>query len=178
MASFLAALAQQADCEICLLDITTFVNASNHALTRWSISPAMQSIAFKRRSTLAGYEQQGSFLSNTHGRPVQSGVWSRWFKKALERFGAVPPCNRMDTNIPCFDDLKTKPRKAENVSCQSQPQSELTSLQTLFYGGVQQAARSCQPCGLLEPDACNCSGSWRSKRVRRLTGASVGRAKP
>ena len=61
---------------------------------------------------LAGYEEDGSFLFDTHGRAVQDGVWAL-YRYALQRFQQVPALIEWDTNIPALDVLMAEAAKAE-----------------------------------------------------------------
>ena len=61
---------------------------------------------------LAGYEEEGSFLFDTHGSAVQDGVWAL-YRQALQRFEQVPALIEWDTDIPAFDVLMAEAAKAE-----------------------------------------------------------------
>ena len=115
---FLAALAEKADCDL-LLDVNNmYVNAMNHGFDPMEYLAAI-SIDRVKEIHLAGYEQQGSFLFDTHGKPVQPGVWAL-YERALERFGPVPTLIEWDTDIPSFDVLQAEAHKAEQCRCQRQ----------------------------------------------------------
>jgi uncharacterized protein (UPF0276 family) len=118
---FLAELARRADCDL-LLDVNNvYVNAANHGFDPLDYLAALP-LERVKEIHLAGYEQQGSFLIDTHGRPVQPGVWAL-YRQALERFGPVPTLIEWDTDIPSFDQLLNEAHKAEQCLCQRQPQA-------------------------------------------------------
>ena len=60
---------------------------------------------------LAGYEDQGEYLLDTHGEAVHAPVWSL-YEKALEIFGTIPTLLEWDTNIPEFSVLMQEQRRA------------------------------------------------------------------
>ncbi len=48
---------------------------------------------------LAGFDQSGDILIDTHGRSVAAPVWAL-YRQALERFGPVPTLIEWDTDLP------------------------------------------------------------------------------
>lgn len=107
---FIAALLDKADCYL-LLDINNvYVNATNHGFDPLDYLLAIPPERVKEIH-LAGYEDQGGFLFDTHGYPVQTGVW-QLYQVALERFGSVPTLIEWDTDIPAFEVLMAEAEKA------------------------------------------------------------------
>jgi len=86
---FLSELAHRADCFL-LLDVNNvFVNAFNHGFEPLPYLDALPAGRVKEIH-LAGYEEEGSFLFDTHGRAVQDGVWT-----LTDRHISESPCNSM-----------------------------------------------------------------------------------
>ncbi|QEY32705.1 DUF692 domain-containing protein [Synechococcus sp. RSCCF101] len=109
--AFLAELADRADCFL-LLDVNNvFVNAFNHGFDPEQYLDALPAERVKEIH-LAGYEEQGCFLFDTHGREVQEGVWAL-YRRALQRFPGVPALIEWDNAIPPFDVLLAEAAKAE-----------------------------------------------------------------
>ena len=53
---------------------------------------------------LAGYEDQGTHLLDTHGAPVHEPVWDL-YASAVKHLGEVPTLIEWDTDIPEFSVL-------------------------------------------------------------------------
>jgi uncharacterized protein (UPF0276 family) len=108
---FLVAVAEQADCLI-LLDINNIhVSASNHG---FDASRYLEGVPVTRvrEMHLAGYEDHGSHLLDTHSRPVQPPVWEL-YDQALARFGPVPTLIEWDNAIPAFEVLHREAQRAQ-----------------------------------------------------------------
>ena len=85
---FIQALVVKADCNL-LLDVNNvYVNATNHGFDPLDYLDAMP-VDRVKEIHLAGYDEQDSFLFDTHGYPVRPGVW-QLYQQALQRFGPVP----------------------------------------------------------------------------------------
>lgn len=95
---FLAALAEEADCGI-LLDVNNiYVSAFNHGhdpLEFLSGIPA----ARVRQIHLAGHENCGDLIIDTHDAAVIDPVW-QLYAEAIHRFGPVPTMIERDDRIP------------------------------------------------------------------------------
>jgi len=113
---FLSAVAEEADCGI-LLDINNiFVSAFNHrfeAETYIDAVPAERVVQFH----LAGHQDHGKYLLDTHDNPVREEVW-RLYERAVRRFGAVSALIEWDDNIPDFSELQAAAVEARRL-CQS-----------------------------------------------------------
>jgi uncharacterized protein len=100
---FLAEVAQRADCLI-LLDVNNiYVSAVNHefdALTYLEAIPA----ARVQQIHLAGHENHGDYLVDTHDQPVPDPVWEL-YAQAVRRFGAVSTMIERDDHIPPLSEL-------------------------------------------------------------------------
>jgi uncharacterized protein len=107
---FLTAVAEEADCGI-LLDINNiFVSAFNH---RFDAELYIDSIPVDRvvQFHLAGHQDHGKYLLDTHDHPVRPEVW-RLYDHAVQRFGEVPALIEWDDNIPEFNELRATAEEA------------------------------------------------------------------
>ncbi|HXZ89332.1 MAG TPA: DUF692 domain-containing protein [Candidatus Binataceae bacterium] len=101
---FLGAVADEADCGI-LLDINNiFVNAFNHG---FEAEQYIDSVPVERvkQFHLAGHQDHGRYLLDTHDHPVRAEVW-RLYERAVRRFGAVSTLIEWDDRIPEFRELQ------------------------------------------------------------------------
>lgn len=109
---FLSAIADEADCLI-LLDVNNiYVSACNHhenAIDYLNHIP----IHKVKEIHLAGYEDMGSHLLDTHGQAVHPPVW-RLYQQTLNRFGCVPTLIEWDNNIPEFEVLLAEAQQANH----------------------------------------------------------------
>jgi uncharacterized protein len=107
---FLTAVADEADCFI-LLDINNiFVSAFNH---RFDTGLYINSIPINRvvQFHLAGHQDHGKYLLDTHDHPIRDEVW-RLYEQAVRRFGAVSTLIEWDDNIPTFAELEANAGEA------------------------------------------------------------------
>jgi uncharacterized protein len=101
---FLNAVADEADCGI-LLDINNiFVNAFNHG---FDAKRYIDSVPIERVNQfhLAGHQDHGKYLLDTHDHPICKEVW-RLYEYAVRRFGAVSTLIEWDDRIPEFSELQ------------------------------------------------------------------------
>jgi uncharacterized protein (UPF0276 family) len=102
-AEFLTAVAEESDCGI-LLDINNvFVNAFNH---RFNSKRYLDVLPIERIAQfhLAGHQDCGAYLLDTHDHTVSEGVWDL-YDYAVERFGPVTTLIEWDDHIPSFAEL-------------------------------------------------------------------------
>jgi len=114
--TFLAAVAEQADCGI-LLDVNNiYVSAVNHG---FSPSDYLAGLPADRigQIHLAGYTDAGTHLIDTHDHPVPAPVWGL-YREAVRRFGAVSTLVEWDDHIPAFDDLAAEAEQARAVEAE------------------------------------------------------------
>ena len=107
---FITAVAEEADCKI-LLDVNNiYVSAFNHDFDPCKY---LDSIPIERvqQFHLAGYEDKGTHLLDTHGHKVSDPVWGL-YRLALQRFGALPTLIEWDNNIPSLEELLAETHKA------------------------------------------------------------------
>jgi uncharacterized protein len=111
-AEFFAEVANESDCLI-LCDINNiYVSAKNHGFDAVDYLNLMPSNRITELH-LAGYEDQGEYLLDTHGEAVHEPVWSL-YEKALGLFGTIPTLLEWDTNIPEFSVLMQEQRRAKS----------------------------------------------------------------
>ena len=63
---------------------------------------------------LAGYDDSGPIVIDTHGAPVAPEVWTL-YRAALARFGRVPTLIEWDTDIPEFAVLAGEAATAQAI---------------------------------------------------------------
>ena len=111
---FLAEIARRADCLI-LLDVNNiYVSAVNHEfdpLTYLDAIPAER----VQQIHLAGHENHGDYLIDTHDHPVSDPVWEL-YAHAVRRFGAVSTMIERDDHIPPLAELVGELEQARAVS--------------------------------------------------------------
>lgn len=102
-AQFLAAIAERAD-SLILLDVNNiFVSSHNHgfdARAYLADIPAERVQQFH----LAGHENQGDLIIDTHDAPIIDAVWSL-YAEAVRRFGPVSTMIERDDKIPPLAEL-------------------------------------------------------------------------
>jgi len=111
---FLAALAGEADCDI-LLDVNNiYVSAFNHGFDALEFLAGMPA-ARVRQIHLAGHDNCGDLIIDTHDAPVIGPVWEL-YAEALRRFGAVPAMIERDDRIPPLGTLVRELDRARAVA--------------------------------------------------------------
>ncbi len=119
---FLAETSRRTGCGI-LLDINNiYVNATNHGFDPEHYLAAIP-VAAVQELHLAGFEDNGSCLIDTHSRPVADEVWGL-YAKAVVQFGAVPSLIEWDADLPPLTTLLTEAAKADRIM-QQQLQARL-----------------------------------------------------
>ena len=110
---FLVEIAERADCYI-LLDINNiYVSAYNQNFDPVSYLKAVPTERV-REMHLAGYEDQGTHLLDTHSEAVHPPVWEL-YEQALQHFGAVPTLIEWDNDIPDFSVLQQEAHIASEI---------------------------------------------------------------
>jgi uncharacterized protein (UPF0276 family) len=111
--TFLAAVADAADCGI-LLDVNNvYVSAVNHG---FSPETYLLGLPLDRvgQIHLAGHTDAGTHLIDTHDRPVPDAVWTL-YRTALRRFGPRATLVEWDDRIPSFDELCVEAGRASAI---------------------------------------------------------------
>ena len=100
---FLREIAQRADCLI-LLDVNNiYVSSVNHEFDPLDYLNAIPADRVQQIH-LAGHENNGDYLVDTHDHPVPDPVWEL-YGAALRRFGSVSTMIERDANIPPLEEL-------------------------------------------------------------------------
>jgi uncharacterized protein len=110
---FLAELASKADCGI-LLDVNNVhVSATNHGFDRRKY---LDGVPPERvgQIHLAGHDDGGKLLIDTHDRRVAFPVWEL-YRYAIERFGPVPTLIEWDDKIPALPELLAEAGRARQI---------------------------------------------------------------
>lgn len=111
---FLAALAEEADCLI-LLDVNNiYVSAYNHGFDPLEF---LAGVPLRRvqQIHLAGHDNCGDYIIDTHDAPVIDPVWAL-YAAALRRFGDVPTMIERDARIPPLAKLVRELDRARGIA--------------------------------------------------------------
>jgi len=108
---FIAAVSKQTGCGI-LLDVNNiYVNSVNHGFDATRFLDAIPVDAVQEIH-LAGFDDNGQCLIDTHGKPVSDPVWAL-YRSAVARFGQIPALIEWDTDIPELAVLLAEAAKAD-----------------------------------------------------------------
>ena len=100
---FIAALLQRSGCDL-LLDVNNiYVSSVNHGFNPQHFIDAIPA-SHVRQIHLAGHENHGSYIIDTHDHPVCDAVWDL-YAYTVRRLGAVPTMIERDDNIPPLNEL-------------------------------------------------------------------------
>ena len=111
---FLAAVAERADCEI-LLDVNNvFVSACNHGFDASAFFAGLP-VGRVRQIHLAGHEDNGECIIDTHDAPVADAVFAL-YGEAIARFGPVATTIERDAHIPPLAELLDELGRARRVA--------------------------------------------------------------
>lgn len=110
---FIGELLQRADCEL-LLDVNNVhVSSVNHGFDARRFIDAMPRERV-RQIHLAGHEDHGSYLIDTHDHPVCAAVWAL-YGYTVQRLGRVPAMIERDDHIPPLAELVVELDQARAV---------------------------------------------------------------
>ena len=110
---FINEVTQQSDCKL-LLDVNNiYVSSQNHLFEADEYLYAMPQDRIAEMH-LAGYEDRGTHLLDTHSRPVTDPVWNL-FTKAVKHFGDVPVLIEWDSDIPSLQRVMEEANKAKTI---------------------------------------------------------------
>jgi uncharacterized protein (UPF0276 family) len=113
---FLAGVAERADCGI-LLDVNNiFVSSVNHGFDPYAYLgaiPVDRVVQFH----LAGHQDCGTHLLDTHDHPVRDEVWDL-YRAAVRRFGRISTLVEWDAHIPPLDDVLAEAERARGVEAE------------------------------------------------------------
>jgi uncharacterized protein len=111
---FLREVATAADCLI-LLDVNNIhVSAVNHEFPALEYLNAIP-VDRVQQIHLAGHENHGDYLIDTHDHPVPDPVWAL-YAAAVRRFGSVSTMIERDANIPPLEELCEELAEARKVA--------------------------------------------------------------
>ena len=112
--AFLAALASEAGCDL-LLDVNNiYVSAFNHDFDAIEFLDGIPA-ARVRQIHLAGHDNCGDLIIDTHDAPVIGPVW-KLYAEALRRFGPVPTMIERDDKIPPLGTLVRELDRARAIA--------------------------------------------------------------
>lgn len=115
--AFITQLAARADCEL-LLDVNNvYVSSRNHGFDAHEFIDAMPRERV-RQIHLAGHEDHGSHLIDTHDQPVCDAVWAL-YAYTVKRLGAVPTMIERDDHIPPLAELLVELGQARAVQAEA-----------------------------------------------------------
>jgi hypothetical protein len=87
-----------------LLDVNNvYVNSVNHGFDPQAFIDAIPATAV-RQIHLAGHEDHGDYIIDTHDHPICDAVWGL-YAYTVRRLGAVPTMIERDDNIPPLPEL-------------------------------------------------------------------------
>jgi uncharacterized protein (UPF0276 family) len=110
---FISAVLQEADCYL-LLDVNNvYVNARNHGIDPHRYLEGIP-VDRVRQFHLAGHEDHGHVVIDTHDHPIRDEVWSL-YRRAVERFGPQPTLIERDAHIPEFPVLQQEAAQAQLI---------------------------------------------------------------
>ena len=111
---FLSEICNRTGCQL-LLDINNiYVSAFNHGFSPFDFIDSVPSEQI-RQFHLAGHQDNGDHLIDTHDHPVCHGVWEL-YEYALNRFGSVPTMIERDDNIPPLSELLEELETAKAIA--------------------------------------------------------------
>jgi uncharacterized protein len=111
---FLSAVAEQSDC-LLLLDVNNiYVSSVNHEFDPHEYLKAVPAERVQQIH-LAGHENHGDYLIDTHDQPVPQAVWDL-YAAAVKRFGAVSTMIERDANIPPLAVMESELNEARQIA--------------------------------------------------------------
>ena len=120
---FIVEMLGRADCEL-LLDVNNvYVSSRNHGFDARRFIDAMP-VERVRQIHLAGHEDNGAYVIDTHDHPVCDAVWDL-YRYTVSRLGDVPTMIERDDHIPPLADLLAELDVARRI------QSEAVGASTL-----------------------------------------------
>jgi uncharacterized protein (UPF0276 family) len=120
---FLRTVAEEADCLI-LLDVNNiYVSSINHEFDPHDYLAAIP-VERVQQMHLAGHQNHGDYLIDTHDHPVSDPVWAL-YAAAVRRFGPVATMIERDANIPPLAELQLELAAARNVAAAARADTRL-----------------------------------------------------
>ncbi|HET9551472.1 MAG TPA: DUF692 domain-containing protein [Anaeromyxobacteraceae bacterium] len=113
---FVAEVARRADCGI-LLDVNNVVvSARNHGFDPLDYLAGLPGERIGQLH-LAGHQDRGAYLFDSHDHPVPEVVWEL-YREVVRRFGPVPAIVEWDERIPPLDEVVAESRAAAAVEAE------------------------------------------------------------
>jgi uncharacterized protein (UPF0276 family) len=113
---FLAGVAERADCGI-LLDVNNvWVSARNHGFSPMAYVDALPPARIGQFH-LAGHQDHGTYLLDTHDHPVADAVWDL-YRHAVARFGPVSSLVEWDDHVPELPRLLAEAERARSAEAE------------------------------------------------------------
>jgi uncharacterized protein (UPF0276 family) len=113
---FLAGVAERADCGI-LLDVNNvWVSARNHGFSPVEYVDALPAARIGQFH-VAGHQDHGTHLLDTHDHPVADAVWEL-YRHAVARFGQVSSLVEWDEDVPALDRLLAEAELARSAEAE------------------------------------------------------------
>lgn len=107
---FLAALSQLSGCEL-LLDVNNvYVSSRNHGFDPWQFIQGLPAQRV-RQLHLAGHQDHGDYVIDTHDQPVCDPVWAL-YQRTLQHLGSVATLLERDDHFPPLSELLGELHKA------------------------------------------------------------------
>jgi uncharacterized protein (UPF0276 family) len=120
---FLRTVAEEADCLI-LLDVNNiYVSSINHEFDPRDYLAAIP-VERVQQMHLAGHQNHGDYLIDTHDHLVPDPVWAL-YADAVRRFGAVATMIERDANIPPLGELQAELAAARRVAAIARAETPL-----------------------------------------------------
>ncbi len=116
-AEFIAELLKRSDCQL-LLDVNNvYVSSVNHGFDAQAFIDAMPAERVVQIH-LAGHQDHGDHLIDTHDAPVCEAVWSL-YGYTVRRLGPVPAMIERDDHIPPLDELLAELGRAREIAAEA-----------------------------------------------------------
>ena len=113
---FLRTVCERADC-LLLFDVNNvYVSSVNHSFDPLDYLNGIPA-ARVQQFHLAGHEDHGRYIIDTHDHPVPDPVWEL-YAQALRRFGPVSTMIERDDNIPPLEELTAELDHARSIATQ------------------------------------------------------------
>ncbi len=111
---FLTEVCQRTGCQL-LLDINNiYVSSFNHGFDASEFINGVP-VGSVKQFHLAGHQNNGDHIIDTHDHPVCKDVWTL-YKEALQRFGFIPTMIERDDNIPELEELLAELGQARTIA--------------------------------------------------------------
>jgi len=118
---FLRELAEAADC-LLLLDVNNiYVSSVNHEFDPGAFLAGLP-VDRVQQIHLAGHQDNGSHLIDTHDHPIADPVW-KLYRRAVERFGPVTTMIERDADIPPLEVLVDELSAARRIAADALEQA-------------------------------------------------------